>query len=414
LSLRHPICSITPQYVALCSMAGRSRSARWHNSARQASEERLAAALWGAQAVYWSTDLETDTSQISDNFFTITGIDRELWQADVEPWYTWVHRDDAPMGYARYRAHLAGGTDVFEHEYRIQTPRGWKWLLDRGKVIERDPAGRPLRMAGTTTDISARKVLERGLVDALNLEQRRVSRDLHEGVAQSLIGIGLLVASISRKCGIDRPDIKQDLDDVLTEIRIAAEETRSLVRGFLPASVERGDIGTALRELAAKLSGNDQISVACDTSGWGFQQMPADAAQHVFAMAQQALRNAIECARATTVNVVLRVDDCGRLVLVLSDNGLSGVSTGLESDEFNHKIMAYRAQALGGALVQERSPSGGTQFTLRCPIARPSETSGTYKTERGFCDCIPLHDRNIHLGRRKHVDSSTTPVARSP
>jgi signal transduction histidine kinase len=106
------------------------------------------------------------------------------------------------------------------------------WLMDRGKVVERDPSGRPRRIAGTTIDISERKALEQGLIEALNREQRRLSHDLHDGLAKSLTGISLSISGIANKLHNGNAYMKSQLDDVLVALRVAIEETRGLVRGM--------------------------------------------------------------------------------------------------------------------------------------------------------------------------------------
>jgi PAS domain S-box-containing protein len=61
-------------------------------------------------------------------------------------------------------AHFEGSTDYYEDEYRVKTKSGeWKWIFSRGKVVERDLEGRPLRMAGTYQDITSRKQTEEAL-----------------------------------------------------------------------------------------------------------------------------------------------------------------------------------------------------------------------------------------------------------
>jgi PAS domain S-box-containing protein len=58
-------------------------------------------------------------------------------------------------------AHLKGHTPAYEAEYRLRTKAGgWKWVLDRGSVVERDAAGRPVRVAGALFDIAERKRAE--------------------------------------------------------------------------------------------------------------------------------------------------------------------------------------------------------------------------------------------------------------
>jgi PAS domain-containing protein len=63
--------------------------------------------------------------------------------------------------------HLQGRTQMFETEHRLRTKAGeWKWILARGRVVERDSSGKPLRMAGTFLDTTDRKMAEQALVQS--------------------------------------------------------------------------------------------------------------------------------------------------------------------------------------------------------------------------------------------------------
>ncbi len=73
--------------------------------------------------------------------------------------------------------HWEGGTPLLETEHRLRTKSGeWKWILGRGKVVERDENGNPLRMAGTFLDITDRKRAE----EALRISEQRF-RAVFEG-----------------------------------------------------------------------------------------------------------------------------------------------------------------------------------------------------------------------------------------
>jgi signal transduction histidine kinase len=77
-------------------------------------------------------------------------------------------------------------------------------MHDRGRIIERDAAGRPLRIGGTSQDASARKALERELADAASREQRRLSYDLHDGLGQELTGVQFLLSGVARRLASGR------------------------------------------------------------------------------------------------------------------------------------------------------------------------------------------------------------------
>ncbi|ROR03301.1 PAS domain S-box protein [Desulfosoma caldarium] len=89
------------------------------------------------------------------------GLDaKRVWE-DEKAWSETVHPEDRPRVLSCLREHLEGKTPYFEATYRVRTNEGgYVWILDRGKVIERDDAGKPLRMIGIETDITAQKTME--------------------------------------------------------------------------------------------------------------------------------------------------------------------------------------------------------------------------------------------------------------
>ena len=336
------------------------------------NELQLATAMWASQTAYWSANVQTDTLEMSDRFFEMTGIDRAEWDAAVEPWCTWVHADDAPMGCARYRAHLAGRTPEFEHEYRMRTPKGWMWLLDRGKVVERDSDGNPVRMAGVTTDISSRKSLERKIVEAVNRQQRRLSHELHDGLAQQLTGIALLLETALARRRQLTPDGASDLDAIALQLRKAVLEIQTLVQELLPASIQRGDLGPALHALARQVTSSFGMTVDCVTDDTFWQQLTDEAAQLLYQIVQHSLSLARRHRGAMAATVSLRRVGA-ELNLMIADNGSRfdpdrSVPAGLALRQ-----LAERAQMLGGDITVEHASDGGTSVSVRCPLPQSTE-----------------------------------------
>lgn len=97
--------------------------------------------------------------------------------AEIEPhirsWEKLVHPDDLPQCQAAVQAHFFGKTPRYQCEHRLRTKSGeWRWILSRGKIAERDAQGRPLRIAGTHTDLTDRRQMEEALRVSLVEVQR--------------------------------------------------------------------------------------------------------------------------------------------------------------------------------------------------------------------------------------------------
>lgn len=134
---------------------------RASEAALKASEERLALALDSASDGLWDYDVVTDAAWISDHWCTMLGYEPGELRVDRNTWVHLLHPDDKSQALLRMGEHLEGRSPGFESEYRLRRKDGgWCWILARGKVVARGPAGAPLRVVGTHIDISARKTAE--------------------------------------------------------------------------------------------------------------------------------------------------------------------------------------------------------------------------------------------------------------
>jgi diguanylate cyclase (GGDEF)-like protein/PAS domain S-box-containing protein len=124
------------------------------------SERRMALAIAGSGTGIWDRDINTGDIHYSSSWKALLGYaDHEIGNR-IEESYTRVHPAD--LGYVRatIQAHLDQRTEAYEVEHRLRCRDGqYKWVCSRGKVVERDKHGKPLRMIGTTTDITAMRRL---------------------------------------------------------------------------------------------------------------------------------------------------------------------------------------------------------------------------------------------------------------
>ncbi|MEB3885435.1 response regulator [Lyngbya sp. CCY1209] len=127
------------------------------------TRERLELALEGAAIGTWDWDIRTGAVQIDDRYAEILGRTRkDLEPMSVETFREQTHPEDLPGLFKQLDSHFRGETPRHEWEFRMRHRSGrWVWVLARGKVVERDAGGKPLRMAGTHLDITDRKQAER-------------------------------------------------------------------------------------------------------------------------------------------------------------------------------------------------------------------------------------------------------------
>jgi diguanylate cyclase (GGDEF)-like protein/PAS domain S-box-containing protein len=132
------------------------------------SEERYALAVSGANDGLWDWNLKTGTAYFSPRWKSMLGFREEEIGHDIDEWFSRVHADDSAALHKALEAHFGGEEPHFEHEHRMRCRDATSiWVLSRGLAV-RDAAGKPTRMAGSLTDISAgKRAQEQLLHDAL-------------------------------------------------------------------------------------------------------------------------------------------------------------------------------------------------------------------------------------------------------
>jgi PAS domain S-box-containing protein len=128
------------------------------------SNQRFEITIQGAELGLWDCNVQTGEVIFSEQWARIIGYTRDEIEPTFKSWESRVHPDDIHQALEVWNSHLENRTDFFTCEHRLKTKSGeWKWILDRGKLVEQDAEGKPLRMAGITLDIDERKRTEENL-----------------------------------------------------------------------------------------------------------------------------------------------------------------------------------------------------------------------------------------------------------
>jgi diguanylate cyclase (GGDEF)-like protein/PAS domain S-box-containing protein len=164
----------------------------------KASEDLWKYALEGAGDGVWDWDIENDIAHLSDKYKEILGFTDEDIQTRPEDWNNRIHPVDVASVKQAMDDYWAGKTEQYIHEHRIICKdKSIKWVLSRGKITNRDKNGKPQRMVGTHTDITARKLLENQLE---NLAHYDVLTNLpNRSLLEDRLGLALAYAKREKK-----------------------------------------------------------------------------------------------------------------------------------------------------------------------------------------------------------------------
>jgi PAS domain S-box-containing protein len=219
-----------------------------------------------------------------------------------------------------------------------------------------------------TQDATARRQLEREVLEVSNREQQRIGNDLHDGLGQELTGIALLLRGLQNRAEREATELSSSIEEVALLVNDAIFTTRALARGLSPVTFDRGGIAIALDGLAKRLSAMFHIDVRCEADDTLEQGLESANALHLYRIAQEAVTNAAQHGQAGNVRIRL-CPDGDRGMLRIEDDGSGFSPATLESKGLGLRIMRYRAQMMAGSLRIESARARGTTVSCWFPRA---------------------------------------------
>ncbi len=150
-----------------------------HDQALRTHDQHLTVALWGSGEQLWDFHLRQRRLHLLHAEEGEAG-DSSLLMVGSQTALPLVHPHDRQALRRRLRAHLRGDEPLFVSEHRVDLEGNgsWSWMRVRGRTVERDPTGRPLRLAGTARDTTASRH-----ADAERRIASEVLRSMSEAVA---------------------------------------------------------------------------------------------------------------------------------------------------------------------------------------------------------------------------------------
>jgi PAS domain S-box-containing protein len=216
-------------------------------------------------------------------------------------------------------------------------------------------------------DVSERKQLERAILQAVNREQYRIGNDLHDGLGQELTGIALMLRGVAGRLASEYAPILPEIEGITRLVNNAIESTRALARGLSPVNLERGGLQDALEGLAMHAAELYGVQIVCTHRVKTTRPLGAELANHLYRIAQEAVRNAVRHGRARTIRLHLH-GARAKVRLTVTDDGTGMPVDAVDAAGMGLKIMQYRARILGGDVRFERAEPQGTRIVCECPL----------------------------------------------
>jgi diguanylate cyclase (GGDEF)-like protein/PAS domain S-box-containing protein len=204
------------------------------------SEQRWRFALDGAGDGVWDWNIQSGDIFVSRRWREIYGVADNREVMTFDEWQTYVHRDDAPRVIQALQVFLGGASESFTDEHRVICRDGSpKWVLSRGMLVSRDPDGKPLRMIGTHSDITARKHADDRQRLAVRVFETMGEAVMVTDTAARIVAIN---AAFARITGYDESEVLGHTPNLLSSNRHGRAFFEAMWHGLLTDGAWAGEI----------------------------------------------------------------------------------------------------------------------------------------------------------------------------
>jgi signal transduction histidine kinase len=207
---------------------------------------------------------------------------------------------------------------------------------------------------------------------AIEGERSRISRDLHDGILQTLLSIEIQLDVLRRKVPASPDQAASGLANLQQTVRNEGADLRAFVTDLKPVRVQSADLVDLMRGFAERYRNESPLALDLLIDSADLRA-PDRVCRELFQIYREALNNIKKHAKASHVVVKLSQDD-SRLVLVIDDNGegfsFAGKFSGDELDRLRLGPISIkeRTRTVGGVLTVESNPGHGARLTIEIPL----------------------------------------------
>jgi len=377
-------------FISLCTLEGililrllvQRAKLRRSEAVLRESEARFRLMADAAPVWIWTSGLDKGCTYTSRSWLEFTGrpAERELGDG----WAEGIHPDDMPRCLAIYASHF-DAREPFEMVFRHRRHDGeYRWILDRG-VPRFTSEGQFAGYVGACTDITERRRAEDGLqasrrelqmlagqlIEAQEVERRRIARELHDDLNQGLALLAVELELLGRRPPGSTAELRKRIQALSARVKDLSSTVHDLSHQLHPSKLEHLGLVASVRGLCLEVRQHHGVEVEFAHRDVP-EEIPEATALCLYRIAQETLRNVVKHSRTDRATVEL-TGTCGGLRLQVRDPGVGFDPAAPGTGGLGLVSMRERLSLVGGQMVIDTRPEGGTRIDVRVPLREPDD-----------------------------------------
>jgi len=343
----------------------------------QASEQRFELVVRGVGVGILDWDIRTGRLYYSPRWKRLFGYEEHEIGDGLDDWIRLLHPDEREWIIKFQEDFLAGTASNVTAEYRLRHKDGsYRWIMAHAVAV-RDEWGKAIRLVGSHGDITDRKLAEekvkaeqnalRRMVLASDHERQLITYELHDGVAQQLLGAMIYLQSQELPKARRSKAADTAYREGMEALRRAAAEIRRVMNRLRTPVLDKYGLAEAIEDVAAQLRlapGAPEIEYRHAVK---FKRLEPTLENSLFRIAQEAMTNACRHSKSEKVSVKL-IQKGGDVTLEVRDWGIGFDQDSVQENRFGLEGIRERCRILGGKLSIKSKPGEGTVVRVKFPV----------------------------------------------
>lgn len=377
---------VSGQLMGIIGITRDISARRKAEEAMRESEERLTLALQATRDGIWDWNIKENTIYNSPRLMELLGIEEELAPSMLfDSCSSRLHPEHHDRVLSALKRHLAGETP-YNMDFLLRDKTGeYRWLNARAMALF-DEQGKAYRMVGSIQDIHDRKQAERQvrtlsqeLIEAQENERQKISRELHDRVAQDLSSSKIACDLLLYNDLDIAPEIMQNISEISKTLNSTIYAVRNLAYDLRPPGLEDLGLTQSIYLFCEEFSEKSDMDVSFHYAGIDNLRLSLDAEINIFRLIQEGLNNIWKHAEATSAvirlvgaspNIILRIEDDGKGFDV--KNRVAGA---INEKRMGLRSMEERVRLLRGKMAVQSTPNKGTVITAKFPYEEDESDS---------------------------------------